>query len=124
LAEHLKKELPGILNFALAGLRRLNQRGFTVPEENKELMEEYRRDADPARAFLRDNYQESLNGENVPCEKIYGAYKIFCDANGCRVMNERSFGQHVRRIFPSVTRRRVGPRENREYVYEGLVSYV
>ncbi|MBN2183152.1 MAG: hypothetical protein JW715_14670 [Sedimentisphaerales bacterium] len=124
-ADQLKQELPGILNWALVGLDRLNaKRGFTVPQGQKELMEDYRRDADPARAFLLDSYQESLNGEFVPCAEVYRAYRTFCESNGYKEMGERLFGHHVRRIFPKVERQRIGPRNNREYVYQGLVSYV
>jgi P4 family phage/plasmid primase-like protien len=124
-AEQLKKELPGVLNWALAGLDRLNaKKGFTIPQGQKKLMEEYRRDADPARAFLMDNYEGSLNEAYVPCAEVYTAYKTFCETNGCHAMNERTFGQHVRRIFPQVERQRIGPRGNRGYVYKGLVSYV
>lgn len=120
-AEQLKTELSGILNWALAGLDRLTEQGFTIPEGQKELMEDYRRDADPARAFLLDNYEQSLNGECVPCKEVYNTYKRFCEENGCYAMNERTFGQNVRRIFPDVKRRYRGPRNCREYVYEGLI---
>jgi putative DNA primase/helicase len=122
-AEQLKRELPGVLNWALIGLDRLNtNRGFTVPQGQRDLMEEYRRDADPARAFLMDHYEGSLNGAYVSCADVYKTYRTFCEANGYREMGERSFGQHVRRIFPRVERQRIGPRDNRGYVYMGLVS--
>ena len=125
MAEQLKRELPGILNWALAGLDRLNaNRGFTVPQGQQDLMEEYRRDSDPARSFLLDHYEGSLNGAYVPCADVYKAYRAFCEGNGCRAMGERGLGQHVRRLFPGVTRRYRGPRANREYVYEGLVCHV
>ena len=123
-AEQLKRELPGILNWALIGLDRLNVKGFTDPQGQRELMEEYRRDTDPARAFLMDHYQDSLNGTYVPCADVYKAYRAFCESNGYRGMGERGLGQHVRRLFPGVTRRYRGPRANREYVYEGLVCHV
>jgi len=121
-AELLVRELPGILNFALQGLKRLNTKGFTVPEGQKELIEEYRRDADPARAFLLDNYDDSLNGSYVPCAEVYVKYRVFCEANGYRPMSERPFGKHAKRIFPRIERRRVGSREDRAYVYQGLVG--
>jgi len=123
-AEQLESELPGILNWALIGLDRLNAKGFTIPHGQRELMEEYRRDADPARAFLLDNYEGSLNGTYVRCADVYRAYKTFCDTNGCYAMNERTFGQHVRRVFPKVERRKIGSRDVREYVYQSLVSHV
>lgn len=121
-AKILKRELPGILNWALTGLDRLNANGFTVPQGQRELMEEYRRDADPARAFLMVSYSESPNGDYVSCSALYKSYAEFCKDNGCHAMNERTFGQHVRRIFPKVERRRMGTQQ-REYVYWGLTSY-
>jgi len=123
-AELLKKELPGILNWALQGLKRLNEKGFTIPDGQKELMEEYRRDADPARAFLLDHYEDSLNGTYVSCAEVYSEYKSYCETNGYKPMSESPFGKHVNRIFPHIIRRKIGPRRNREYVYDGLVSHV
>ncbi len=124
LAQELKTELPGILNRALQGLDRLNRQGFTQPNGHKELIEEYRMDTDPARAFLLDNYEASLIGQSVRCSDVYGAYRQFCEDTGCMPMNERAFGRQVRRIFPKVNRHRIGERNKREYVYKGLVSYV
>lgn len=124
-AERLKKERPGILNWALKGLRALNKNGgFMMPENSKELLEEYRRDADPARAFLLENYTMSLDGDGTPCAEVFEEYCRYCDTNKCRPMNNRTFGRHVRRIFPDVKRLRPGSRDSREWIYEGLVSYV
>ena len=39
------------------------------------------------------------------------------------VMNDKTFGQQVRRVFPGVERKNRGSRENRYYVYTGLVSH-
>lgn len=125
LAERLKPELPGILNWAIEGLSKLNDAGgFTVPESNKELIEEYRMDADPARAFLYENYTFSPNAWGVNCSELYNEYKQYCEKNGCRPMSNRLFGRQVRRIFPKVKRTRPGGRGNREWVYQGLVSQV
>jgi len=125
LSKTIQKELPGILNWALVGLQILNDAGgFTIPESNKELLEEYRRDADPARAFFYENYTFSPNAWGVNCRELYNEYKQYCDNNGCRPMNNRTFGQQVKRAFPGVKRNRLGGRDSREYVYQGLVSQV
>jgi len=124
LATILREELSGILNWSLAGLDRLNAQGFTKPAGQAGLIEEYRRDADPARAFLLDNYEDSLNGEQIPCLEIYKTYCAYCDNNGCYALNERSFGKEVRRIFPQVERQRIGRGMDREYVYRRLVPCV
>ncbi len=121
LAEELKKELPGILNLALDGLDRLNMQGFTKPAGQKELMEEYRRDTDPARMFLLDNYQPALDSYYIRCADVYSAYRDFCEENGYHPMNEGNFGKQVKRVFPETKRKRIGTKK-REYVYYGLTS--
>ena len=123
-ADLLKEELPGILSWAFEGLRKLNDAGrFTIPESHAEFIEQYRRDSDPARAFLLENYTTSPNGEGIACSKLYKEYKTFCEDNGCRPMNNRTFGQQVRRIFPDTERARIGSKqEDRKWVYKGFVS--
>ena len=124
LAYQLKKELSGILNWALAGQESLNTNGgFIMPKDNKNLVEEYRRDSDPCRVFLTENYTESANEDYIVCTEAYSKYKQWCDDNGCRAMNSSTFGKQVNRIFPNTERKRRGGRNSREYVYWGLVSY-
>jgi P4 family phage/plasmid primase-like protien len=123
LADQLKRELPGIFNWALDGLDKLNKAGrFIEPQENKELLEEYRRDSDPARAFLLENYIFSPNGQGQPCIKLYEEYVQYCNMNNCLPMRNTQFGQHVKRIFPQTERVRWGSDNNRIYTYRGLVS--
>ena len=125
LAEQLKRELPGILNWAIEGLQKLkDEGGFTIPEKTKELVEEYRRDSDPARDFLLEKYTFSPDAWGVNCTELYNEYKQYCVENGYRQMGNRLFGREVRQVFPKVKRVRPGGRENREWLYEGLVSQV
>lgn len=123
LAEKLKIELPGILNWALEGLKKLNEAGrFIEPEKQKELIEGYRKDCDPSRAFLLDNYMFSPNGYVTPSKEVYEQYRQYCIDNGYKALGSRFFGRQVKRVFPDVNKARPGSRD-REYVYEGLVSY-
>ncbi|MHC4658542.1 MAG: DNA primase family protein [Planctomycetota bacterium] len=123
LADQLKKELPGILNWALEGLQKLQAAdGFTMPESSRKQIEDYRRDADPTRAFLLENYSQSHDDRRISCKELYGAYRQYCDDNGCKPMSNNTFGQQVKRAFPDVLRTRTGSRDSREYVYQGLVS--
>jgi len=125
LAEELKRELPGILIWSLEGLRNLNAAGrFTMPADSKAMLEEYRRDANPARAYLLENYQPSNNGEYVGCETLYNDYKSYCNSKGYRPLADRTFGKEIHRAFPAVERKRTGGRLAREWAYDGLVSYV
>ncbi|MHC4573082.1 MAG: DNA primase family protein [Planctomycetota bacterium] len=123
LADQLKRELPGILNWGLEGLRKLQDAGgFTIPENSRQLIEDYRRDADPARAFLLESYRQSHDDRSVSCKELYEAYRQYCDDNGCKPMSNTTLGQQVKRAFPDVLRTRTGGRGSREYVYQGLVS--
>jgi P4 family phage/plasmid primase-like protien len=121
-AEIIATELPGVFNWALEGLRRLNRAGFTLPDKSKALLEDYRRDADPARAFLLENYTYSPNAYGIVCDTLYGEYKAWCESNGCYALSNRQFGKQVRRVFPGVDRDRPGSGTNRPYVYRGLVA--
>lgn len=123
LAEQLKTELPGILNWAIVGLQKLNESGgFSIPEINKDLLEQYRRDSDPTRAFLLENYMYSPNGYGMPCGELYREYKLYCEQNGYKAMGNRLFGHQVRRAFPELKRTRPGSGDSRDWIYEGLTS--
>ncbi len=57
LVNELAAELPGIFNWSLAGLRKLILDGrFIEPKKCKEMLAEYRRDTNPAKVFLEENY--------------------------------------------------------------------
>lgn len=124
LAERLKRELPGILAWAIVGLQKLNENGgFSIPENSKNLVEEYRKDSDPSRAFLLENYEYNGDGYGVSCSELYSEYKQYCDENGYKPMGNRLFGRQVRRIFPEIERTRPGSGNNRQWMYEGLASH-
>jgi len=124
LANDLKKELPGLLNWAIEGLINLNAAGrFTVPENSKSMLEQYRQDSNPARAFLLENYAPANNEEYIGCKALYDEYKRWCDQGNYRPLGDRMFGKEVRRAFPNIKRRRPGSGNTRDWMYEGLASY-
>ncbi|MGP5505896.1 DNA primase family protein [Corynebacterium flavescens] len=58
LTAKLRAELPGILNWSLAGLDRLSRAGrFTTPESQRETLEEIRDVAAPVASFIEDRYE-------------------------------------------------------------------
>jgi putative DNA primase/helicase len=122
LANKLQTELPGILNWALEGLRRLNSQGhFTEPAICKEALGQYRMESNSARLFLTDNYAaEKL--ASVGCRNVYARYTAYCSLNGYDRLNQGDFGKEVRRVFPEVEKKRdsVG---DRQYRYFGI-TYV
>ena len=95
MAQELKKELPGILNWAMVGREDYLKNGFISPRESSEMLDNYRRDADPARAFLLDNYEESSE-DRVVCQEMYDLYTSYCKANGFGAINSANLGRQVK----------------------------
>lgn len=123
LAEEIcRQELPGVFNWAMAGLKSLvKNNGFIKPGRVDELMEGYRKDSDPARAFLLDNYVHAPNATGTLCTGLYDEYRAYCGENGYRPVGSRTFGKQIKRVFPQVTRSRPGGGNSRAWIYEGLI---
>jgi P4 family phage/plasmid primase-like protien len=103
LIEQLSYELPGIFNWAYKGLQSLGQSGrFVKPAKCRAATAQYRRDVNPARSFLLDNYVAGLEYEGLPCKELYESYVTWCHENGHRQMNSSNFGKEVKRAFPGV----------------------
>ncbi len=115
-------ELPGILNWALAGLDRLRRQDrFTKSQVCEQALAEYRTENNPARMFLLDTCNESPESQ-TPCGELYRSYRNWCNDNGYSPLADRSFGKEVRRVFPKAERREIGGRGSRFYAYCGLAA--
>ena len=110
LDEALAKELPGIFNWAVVGLKDLVvSGGFITPKTSRELWTEYKGDANPAGQFLADNYRYDPVVKGEPTSKVYGEYREWCAENGYRPLSHNNFGREIHRTHPRVekTRHRV-----------------
>jgi putative DNA primase/helicase len=121
LAEQLSEELPGIFNWAFDGLKRLERSGrFVQPAKCKQAVAEYRRNVNPARAFLLDNYVAGLEYEGLPSQEVYDSYVRWCSCNGYKPMNHTNFGKELKRTFPSIQRSQQRCGNRRIVAYQGL----
>jgi len=94
-------ELPGILNWALAGLADLRQtkhlfETFACRNAADDLFTE----SNPAKRFLQDHYQTGDGHTFKP--EIYQKYSQWCKDNGYRALAENTFGKEVKRTFKGV----------------------
>ncbi len=120
LPEKLKRELPGIFNWAVEGLRRLREKGyFTEPSICKEALGEYRLESNPARVFLLGHFVEDP-AASVDVQFAYDAYRDWAETNGYRGLNASEFGKEVRRAFPKVQKKKRGARDARRFQYVAL----
>ena len=123
LVEQLSYELPGIFNWAKEGLRSLGKAGrFVVPQECKAAIEQYRRDVNPARSFLLDNFVESPAFEGMPCKEVYESYVTWCHDNGYRPLHAANFGKEVKRTLPAVQKEYKREGFQRIRFYSGLAT--
>ena len=121
LIKELARELPGIFNWAIAGLRKLMpDGGFIEPKKCKEAIGEYRRDTNPAKVFLEENYVEGLEFAGVPCGEMYQAYAAWCNQNGYHPLNANNFGKEVKRAFPEVNRAKKRTGGGLVWIYAGI----
>lgn len=93
-------ELPGILAWALEGLRRLRKRGrFEEPVECQKIREDYKRDSNPAATFLLDHCDSDLPA-TTSSRKLYLAYSTRVKEMGHHPLSEPIFAREVKRLFP------------------------
>ncbi len=79
----LLNELPGILNWALAGLAELTERGsFTMPQTSEDLAAEVRRQQSPVQGFLDDLCTFPENANPVPLDELHPVYRKWALAGG------------------------------------------
>jgi putative DNA primase/helicase len=121
LEKRLLAELPAILNWALAGLDRLNARGhFVQPAAGQQLLETVRELASPVAAFVEQRCERHEDGE-VKCSDLYTAYCDWCrEEAGRRPVAQNSFGAELQAAFPKIKRTRLRVGGDRAYVYDGL----
>ena len=115
-------ELPGIFNWAIAGLHRLNEQGrFTKSSASDKAMEDYRLDVNPTKMFLKESCVEDNNKDvAITCSYLYDTYKQWSLDNGYRIVSDRTFGREVKRQFPKSERKRARDLKKRFYVYSHL----
>lgn len=95
LSEKLRQELPGILNWALAGLEEWKRDGLGESRHSKEATEEYRRDSDVFGAFLEECCEVGP-GQVVAKAQLYSTYEVWASGGNLRPMTKHSFGRKMK----------------------------
>jgi putative DNA primase/helicase len=94
LPEALATELPGILNWALAGCREWQQQGLGVPAAVRAATAEYRAEQDTMGSFIEDKCiadPQAWVSSNV----LYAAYSAWCEASGTFRLGPTKFGREL-----------------------------
>ncbi|MGI5288052.1 DNA primase family protein [Nonomuraea polychroma] len=118
LADKLTAELPGILNWALDGLARLDAQGrFTVPESSEQAVVTMQDSASPMGAFVRTSCDTGPTCE-ATVDELWEAWKTWCEDSGMRSGTRQLFGRNLQAVIPQVkvTQPRVDGKRVRYYV--------
>ena len=106
LTEKLLPELPGILNWSLRGLDRLQKRGhFRIPKSSRDAIQALEDLGSPVGAFLRDECTVGP-GRRVETGDLFVAWISWCEEQGrSHPGNQQSFGRDLRAVLPGVRTR-------------------
>ena len=105
LTARLLKELPGIVIWALDGLKRLNERGyFQRPHSADELAADLVDQTSPIRAFVQEHCIISEHAQ-ADRDELFKAWKTWCEAQGRDHAGTKvSFGRQLSAAFPGIRR--------------------
>jgi putative DNA primase/helicase len=123
LLNRLLGELPGILNWALDGLRWLMKNGkFTEDPEAAEIVAQMTALASPMQTYVEEN---CVVGEGEQFETytvaLYHDHCAWRKANGHMVIANNTFGASLRAAFPHITSKKIKRPDGSEFrVYVGI----
>jgi putative DNA primase/helicase len=121
LGDRLLAELPGILNWALVGLKRLHDRGhFLQPISSSEVQQELADLGSPVGTFIRDTC-EVAPGRRVPVDELFERWRLWCTAQGREHPGTaQNLGRALRSVVPAL--KVIQPRceSGRQRMYEGV----
>jgi putative DNA primase/helicase len=93
----IERELPGVFNWALDGLRRLlNNGGFSYSQRVAEAINKYRVQSDSVQQFLEEsNYTPGQSKEQF-LQMLYNDYREFCENSGNKPCSKNRFADRLR----------------------------
>ncbi len=121
LTDRLLQELPGILNWAIEGWHRLEDRGYFVqPQSAQEVVTELEALGSPINTFIKD-WCIVEPGASVEVGVLFEAWKVWCESQGRdHPGNVQSFGRDLRAAVPGLKTSRSRSDEGRARYYEGI----
>ncbi|MET9320054.1 phage/plasmid primase, P4 family [Streptomyces sp. NPDC003038] len=121
LDESLKREMPGILNWALDGLARLQQTGrITQPASSQDAVMIMQDTASPTSAFVRERCNTGPACE-VPVDALWAIWREWAEDNGVRAGTKQVFGRNLQSVVPQLRRTRPRDQYGRQVpAYSGI----
>ncbi|MER5921001.1 DNA primase family protein [Streptomyces mirabilis] len=121
LTDRLTAEMPGILNWALDGLARLQRNGrITQPPSSREAITTMQDTASPTSAFVRERCTTGP-ACTVPVDDLWNVWREWTEDNGVRHGTKQIFGRNLLSVVPQLNRTRPrAPSGERIATYHGI----
>ncbi|MFR9757861.1 phage/plasmid primase, P4 family [Streptomyces sp. TR06-5] len=122
LTGKLAAEMPGILNWALDGLARLEQSGrITEPSSSRESVVIMQDTASPTSAFVRERCTTGP-ACSVPVDALWAVWREWAEDNGVRAVGTKQmFGRNLQAVVPQLHRTRPRDEHGRQVpTYTGI----
>jgi len=119
LLQELKKEVPGIFNWALKGLGRLSQQNWIMTKSAymEDCHKEFKRATNPLQLFIEEEC--ILEGNATVVSNVFrSSYKQYCEDNGYKVLSDSNLGKELKRL--RINKSRTRTEEGRIFIYEGI----
>jgi putative DNA primase/helicase len=94
---HLRPELPGILNWAINGCLAWQADGLIPPAAIAQATADYRAQSDPIARFLDDQCDRRPGGTALKAD-LYAAYERWCHHNGESVATSAAVGRRLKQL--------------------------
>jgi putative DNA primase/helicase len=121
LTLRLLTEIPGILNWALEGRRRLIERGYFIqPLQGQTIIEEMEALSSPIGAFIKDCCMLGPDRE-VEVKELFNRWQEWCTGKGKKdAGTEQLFGRDLRAAVPTLGMRQPRLAGGRLRIYTGI----
>lgn len=120
LKSELKNELPGILNWAIDGLTRLNKRGmFKQYDFMKDAVEDLENDNNPINLFFNEHIEIAMGSETEKGD-LYKKYKEWSDINKNYPLPHNKFSSCIFKRFHKQTPKDVQNKETGKRIWRNI----
>ncbi|MEU0452346.1 phage/plasmid primase, P4 family [Streptomyces sp. NPDC006129] len=117
----LVAEMPGILNWALDGLARLEAKGrITEPSTSREAVTTMQDTASPTSAFVRERCTTGATC-SVPVDTLWSVWRDWAEDNNVKPGTKQVFGRNLLSVVPQLNRTRPRDAYGRQVaIYNGI----
>ena len=92
----ISKELPGVFNWVLEGLKRLLEQGrFSPCKASDETLEQFQKESDSVAMFLEENNYQPSSESWVQAKPVYQDYKDYCFSEGLKPLARKNFHKRL-----------------------------